>query len=81
MKYYLIWFQSDIDDLKLATEMFVNMSCNVKPNFIEIFLKYLKSSMEKLDFMNDPETQCQYLNSWILNKRNYKIKDLFPTGY
>ncbi|VVC37390.1 Serpin domain,Serpin, conserved site [Cinara cedri] len=71
---------SEIDNLKLATGMFVDTSFNVKQIFVENSVKYMKSSVEKLDFANNPETQCQYLNSWILNKTDNKVKDLFPAG-
>lgn len=60
--------------------MFVDTSSNINQTFVDNSLKYLKSSMEKLDFMNNPETQRQYLNDWISNKTNNKINDLFPPG-
>jgi len=60
--------------------MFVDTAFNVKDSFVENSKKYLKSSMEKLNFKKDPEQQRQYLNNWVLNKTNNKIKDLFPKG-
>lgn len=42
---------------------------------------YLKSSMEKLNFKTDPERQRQYINDWVSNKTNDKIKGLFAEGY
>ncbi|XP_060838645.1 serpin B4-like isoform X4 [Rhopalosiphum padi] len=69
---------SDSDNLKLATGMFVDTAFNVKDSFVENSRKYLKSSMEKLNFKNDPEQQRKYLNDWVLSKTNNKIKDLFP---
>ncbi|XP_027846973.1 leukocyte elastase inhibitor-like isoform X4 [Aphis gossypii] len=69
---------SENDNLKLATGMFVDTAFNVKDSFVENSKKYLKSSMEKLNFKKDPEQQRQYLNNWVLNKTNNKIKDLFP---
>ncbi|KAL5232727.1 hypothetical protein ACI65C_000137 [Semiaphis heraclei] len=65
------------DNLKLATGMFVDKVFNVKESFLENSMKYFKSSLEKLNFKNEPEQQCQYLNNWVLNKTNNKIKDLF----
>lgn len=60
--------------------MFIDNAFNVKSSFVENSSKYLKSTTEKLNFSNDPETQRQYLNNWVLNKTNNKIKDLFPPG-
>ncbi|XP_015375360.1 PREDICTED: serpin B4-like isoform X6 [Diuraphis noxia] len=69
---------SENDNLKLATGMFVDTAFNVKDSFVENSKKYLNSSMEKLNFKNDPEQQRQYINNWVLSKTNNKIKDLFP---
>lgn len=60
--------------------MFVDSSFNVKASFVENSRKYLKSSMEKLNFQGEPENQRKYINDWVLNKTNNKIKDLFPAG-
>jgi len=60
--------------------MFVDTKFNVKESFANNSKKYLKSSMEKLNFQKDPETQRQFINNWVLEKTNNKIKDLFPTG-
>jgi len=65
----------------MATGMFVDETFNVKKSFVENSMKYLKSSMEKLNFKNDPKEQLKYLNKWVLDKTNNKIKDLFPEGY
>jgi len=61
--------------------MFVDTAFNVKDSFVENSKKYLKSSIEKLNFKNNPEEQRQYLNNWVLNETNNKIKDVFPKGY
>lgn len=66
--------------MKIATGMFVDETFNVKKSFVENSRKYLNSSMEKLNFKNDPNEQRLYLNNWVLSKTNNKIKDLFPEG-
>lgn len=68
------------DNLKLATGMFVDSAFNVKDSFVENSKKYLKSSMEKLNFQTEPEKQRKYINNWVLGKTNNKITDLFPEG-
>lgn len=78
---YSILFQRNSHILKLATGMFVDTGFKIKQLFIDNSLKYLNSSMEKLNFLADPEQQRQYLNNWVLNNTNRKIKDLFPPGY
>ncbi|XP_008178951.1 serine protease inhibitor 4, serpin-4-like isoform X11 [Acyrthosiphon pisum] len=69
---------SNNENLKMATGMFVDETFNVKKSFVENSMKYLKSSMEKKNFKDDPEKQRKYLNDWVLSKTNNKIKDLFP---
>lgn len=66
--------------MKLATGMFVDKNFNLKDSYVENTRKYLKSTMEKLPFKEDPEKQRQYLNNWVLQKTNDKIKNLFPPG-
>lgn len=61
--------------------MFVDSAFNVKESFVEKSRNYLKSSMEKLNFKKDPETQRQFINNWVLKKTNNKISNLFPEGY
>jgi len=65
----------------MATGMFVDATFDVKKSFVDNSMKYLKSSMEKLNFKNDPKEQRRYLNDWVLRKTNNKIKDLFSQGY
>jgi len=60
--------------------MFVENSFNLNSKFVEKLQKYLQSSMEKLNFRDEPEAQRQFINNWVLNKTNNKIKDLFPGG-
>ena len=59
----LILFQNENDNLKLATVMFVNTAFNIKDSFVENSEKYLKLSIEKLNFKNDTEQQRHYLNN------------------
>lgn len=66
--------------MKLATGMFVDTTFEVKDSFVKDSMNYLKSSMDKLNFKKDPETQRQFINNWVANKTNNKIKDLFPSG-
>ncbi|CAI6368280.1 unnamed protein product [Macrosiphum euphorbiae] len=73
----LDYLTSANDNLKLATGMFVDTNFDVKDSFVENSKKYLKSSMEKLDFRNGPEQQRQYLNNWVLIQTKNKIKDFF----
>lgn len=60
--------------------MFVDTTFNVKSSYVEKTNKYLKSTMEKLNFKQDSEKQRQHLNNWVLQKTNNKINDLFPKG-
>lgn len=64
--------------MKLAVGMFVDTYFDVKESFVEKSRKYLKSSIEKLNFHTDPEKQRDFINNWVLNKTNNKIKNLFP---
>ncbi|XP_050435896.1 leukocyte elastase inhibitor-like isoform X2 [Adelges cooleyi] len=68
------------DVLKIATGMFADNSFKIKQSYLEKTGKYLQSSLEKLDFKGNPEVQRVYINDWVQNKTNGKIKDLFPAG-
>ncbi|XP_050548235.1 serpin B4-like, partial [Daktulosphaira vitifoliae] len=68
------------DAVKLATGMFVEKSFNIKQSYVEKVLKYLNSSVDELDFKSQPENQRSYINQWVENKTNGKIKNLFPSG-
>ncbi|XP_050430575.1 uncharacterized protein LOC126839339 [Adelges cooleyi] len=68
------------DVLKIATGMFVDNSFKIKQSYLEKTGKYLQSSLDKLDFKGNPEVQRVYINNWVQNKTNGKIKDLFPEG-
>ncbi|XP_050527349.1 leukocyte elastase inhibitor-like isoform X2 [Daktulosphaira vitifoliae] len=63
--------------LKIATGMFIDNSFKVKQHYIDKTCKYLNSTMEKVNFKENPEHQREYINSWVENKTNGKIKDLF----
>ncbi|XP_060880830.1 serpin B4-like isoform X2 [Metopolophium dirhodum] len=71
--------KSGYNNLKLATGMFVDTDFDVKDSFVENSKKYLKSSIEKLDFKNNPEKQRKYLNNWVLIKTNNIIEDFFSS--
>lgn len=73
-------FQNESDYLKLATDMFVDTSFNVNQSFVKCTTEYLYSAMEILDFKNDPESQRQHINNWVLNNTNNKIEELFAKG-
>lgn len=60
--------------------MFVDKSYKVRQSYIESTSKYLKSSMDKLNFKESPEEQRTFINNWVLNRTNGKIADLFPAG-
>lgn len=60
--------------------MFIDKTFNIKTKFLTDSTTFLKSSVENLNFNSNPEEQRQYLNNWVLNKTNNKIKDIFPQG-
>lgn len=66
--------------MKLATGMFIDSGFDIKQSFVEKSKNYLKSSMEKLNFHNDPNKQRNFINNWVLSKTNNKISNLFPDG-
>lgn len=60
--------------------MFIDTTFKVKDIFVENCTQYFMSHIEKLDFKNYPKEQCQYINNWVLNKTDDKIKGIFPEG-
>ncbi|XP_050534393.1 serpin B3-like isoform X2 [Daktulosphaira vitifoliae] len=62
----------------LVTGMFVEKTFKIKSSYAEKIKKHLKSTVENLDFNKKPNDQRSYINGWIENKTNGKIKNLFP---
>lgn len=48
--------------------------------FMEDIKKYYQANVESLDFTHAAEESQKKINSWVENKTNGKIKDLFPKG-
>lgn len=60
--------------------MLVDSVFVVKNSFVEKSMKYLKLSVDKLQFKNDLETGRRYINYQVLDKTYSKINELFPEG-
>lgn len=60
--------------------MFVEKSSPVKMSFQKIAEDYFFSSAQPLDFKNAPEESREYINSWVEEQTNEKIKDLLAAG-
>lgn len=60
--------------------MFIDTKFNVKQSFVNDCKTYLNSSLEILNFKENPEVQRQFINDWVLEKTKNKIENLFPAG-
>ncbi|XP_050536612.1 leukocyte elastase inhibitor-like [Daktulosphaira vitifoliae] len=75
-----LFYHEEAEELKLKTGVFIDKSFNVNPNFIEKAQRYLDSTVESLNFANDPAKQIDYLNEWVQNYTDGKINNLFVPG-
>ncbi|XP_050535095.1 serpin B10-like [Daktulosphaira vitifoliae] len=65
------------DVLKLASGIFIEKSFNLKKSYLTTVTKNLNSSVNDLDFINHPDDQRNFINQWVENKTDGKIKELF----
>ena len=62
--------------LALANGAFVNEGFTLRPSFTDILSTYYSAGFSLLDFDNDPEGAADYINGWVEDRTNGKIKDL-----
>ena len=62
--------------LALANGVFVNTRFNMFQTFTNLLASYYSAGFKSLDFDNDAQKSADYINQWVEQRTNNKIKDL-----
>ena len=62
--------------LALANGLFVDTSFSVRLSFPSLLANYYSASFKLLIFREDPAWSADYINQWVEDKTNEKIKDI-----
>ncbi|MDY6866241.1 MAG: serpin family protein [Halobacteriota archaeon] len=75
-------FNKEDADYKLETAnaLWIQEDYRILDEYIDTIEKYYGGRATNLDFINSTEDSRQTINSWVEEKTNNKIKDLFPQG-
>lgn len=64
--------------LETANALWLQTGYPIEESYSAKLRDYYMSDSYQQDFISDPETARETINTWIENKTNNKIKDLFP---
>ena len=75
-------FNKEDADYKLETAnaLWIQEDYRIIDEYIDTIEKYYGGAATNLDFITSTEDSRQTINSWVEEKTNNKIKDLFPPG-
>ena len=62
--------------LALANGLFIDTGFSVRPSFPSLLANYYSASFKLLNFRGDPAGSADYINQWVEDKTNKKIKDI-----
>ena len=63
-------------NLALANGIFVDTGTTIVPSFPSFLAKYYSASFKLLNFHSDPTGSANYINQWVEERTNDKIKDI-----
>lgn len=66
--------------LHLANRLFGSKEFQIKDKFLQDADGNFQASLEKLDFIHNPEESRHHINQFVENQTNGKIKDLLSSG-
>ncbi len=66
--------------LKTANRMFVDKKFSLDRSFKDKVGTYMKSQPDQIDFLSKPEDCRNFINEWVEQHTERKIKDLLPQG-
>jgi len=66
--------------LKFAQRVFVDKTAKISPNYQNLMYLFGIPKAMNIDFKNEPEKSTEYINNWISENTNGKIKDLIQKG-
>ncbi|KAK2138156.1 hypothetical protein NP493_8561g00001 [Ridgeia piscesae] len=62
--------------LTLANGVFLTEGLSVRLSFKRLISKFYSAGFEELDFAGDPQGTADYINQWVEDRTNGKIKDI-----
>lgn len=63
--------------ISIANGIFVQNGYSIRPEYIDAIQSTYKSTLQRLDFQNKSELSTKYINRWVDEKTEGKIKELF----
>jgi len=66
--------------LNFAPGIFTNLYAKINTNYQHLLYFFGFPEAKKLDFQTKPTNSTKYINNWVSEKTNGKIKDLIPPG-
>lgn len=67
-------------ELRTANALWIQSGFPLLPEYLDIIKKYYGGKAANVDFAGAAEEARQIINSWVEDKTNNKIRDLFPPG-
>ncbi|MFA6474974.1 MAG: serpin family protein [Patescibacteria group bacterium] len=64
----------------VANALWVQQDYKLQADYLNTVHQYFGGEATNLDFANNPEASRNTINTWVADKTNDKIKDLFPNG-
>ncbi|KAK2160687.1 hypothetical protein NP493_1631g00031 [Ridgeia piscesae] len=66
--------------LSVANALFSSKDYTILQSYIDIVKQYYLSFVKTMDFKSNPEPSRTYINKWVADHTNQKIKELFQQG-
>lgn len=66
--------------LTMANRLFPQRGYALRPEFVDQVERYFTSTLEELDFRNDPNNARIVINDWVAVQTHSRIRDLLPAG-
>jgi len=67
-------------ELNVANRLFGQQGFQFKQPFLDTVANGYQAPLESLDFRGDPESARTYINDWVEDQTNDRIKNLLPEG-
>lgn len=66
--------------MSIANRLFAQEGFELQQPFVETTRGHYAAPVEELDFIRDTENSRTYINEWVAEKTNERIRDLLPEG-
>lgn len=66
--------------LYIANSLWIQRDFKILPKFMDIATKYFKSTLKLADFLRNPESSRQNINSWVKERTQGRIDQLLQPG-